>query len=646
MAKKQFKTESKRILDLMVGSIYTNREIFLREIISNASDAIDKLCYISLTDDKLGLSRDDFKIELKVDREKRILTVSDNGIGMTAEDLESNLGVIARSGSLKFKTELKEDVNDEAKASSADIDIIGQFGVGFYSAFMVAKKVTVLSKAYGHDTANKWESTGSDGYTIKAAERDGYGTDIIMELKDDSDEDSYGEYLQEYTLHSLIKKYSDYIRWPIIMEVTKSRKVEGEPGEDGKPVTTWEDYSELQTINSRVPLWQRPKSEITDELSNAFFREQFFADSDPTSTIIVAAEGAAVSYKAMLFIPSKVPFDYYTNDYEPGLRLYASGVLIMEKCSDLLPDYFRFVRGVVDSSDLSLNISREMLQQDRQLKTISVNLEKKVRAELTRLQENEPEKYAEFFKAFGLQLKYGILAEYGLNKDKLQDLLMFFSPQQEKLITLSSYIAGMPESQKYIYYACGTDASALDKLPQAEKLRDRGFDTLYMTDSIDEFVVRALGTFSEKEFRSVTSDDLDLLSEDETKQAEKLREENGGLLEFVVESLSGKLTEATLSSKLVSAPVCLTTKGGVTLEMERYFNAIRATEGQEPIKAERVLELNASHAAFEKLKSAFETDKDRAAKYAELLYYESVVMAGLAPEDPVRFCELISELTV
>ncbi|NLB28986.1 MAG: molecular chaperone HtpG, partial [Clostridiales bacterium] len=395
MAKKQFKTESKRILDLMVSSIYTNREVFLREIISNASDAIDKLCYISLTDDKLGLSRDDFKIEIKTDRENRVLTVSDNGIGMTAEELESNLGVIARSGSLKFKNELED--------APEDFDIIGQFGVGFYSAFIVSKKVTVISKAYGQAEASRWESSGSDGYTIKAGERESFGTDIIMELKDDTDDEKYSEYLQEYTLHSLVKKYSDYIRWPIIMEVTKSRRIEGEPDESGKPKVTWEDYTEHETINSRVPLWQRPKSEITEELSNAFFREQFFADSDPISTISVSAEGAAVSYKAMLFIPSKVPFDYYTNDYEPGLRLYASGVLIMERCGDLLPDYFRFVRGVVDSADLSLNISREMLQQDRQLKTIASNLEKKVRGELTRLQENEPEKYEEFFKAFGLQ---------------------------------------------------------------------------------------------------------------------------------------------------------------------------------------------------------------------------------------------------
>ena len=636
MAKKQFKTESKRILDLMVGSIYTNREIFLREIISNASDAIDKLCYISLTDDKLGLSRDDFKIEISIDSENRVLTVTDNGIGMSAADLESNLGVIARSGSLKFKSELEE--------KPEDIDIIGQFGVGFYSAFMVAKKVTVISKAYGEATANVWESTGSDGYSIKTGEREDYGTDIIMELKDDTDDDNYGEYLQEYMLHSLIKKYSDYIRWPIIMEVTKSRRVEGEPDESGKPQTSWEDYTELETVNSRVPLWQRPKAEITEELSNAFFREQFFADSDPVSTINIAAEGSAVSYKAMLFVPSKVPFDYYTNDYEPGLRLYASGVLIMEKCASLLPDYLRFVRGVVDSADLSLNISREMLQQDRQLKTISSNLEKKVRAELSRLQESEPEKYAEFFKAFGLQLKYGIIADYGINRDKLQDLLMFYSSQREKLVSLDQYVAEMPEEQKYIYYACGTNIAALDKLPQAEQLREKGYDTLYMTDSIDEFVVRGLGAFKEKELRSVTSDDLGLLSEDESKEAEKTQEENRELLDFVVTTLDGKLAAATLSTKLVSAPVCLTTQGGVTLEMERYLNAVRASEEQELVKAERVLELNAAHKSFERLKSAFETDKELAAKHAELLYYESVIMAGLAPEDPVRFCELISEL--
>ncbi|MDR2615348.1 MAG: molecular chaperone HtpG [Oscillospiraceae bacterium] len=641
MAKRQFKSESKRILDLMIGSIYTHREIFLRELISNASDAIDKLCYISLTDDKVGLTRDDFKIEIARDAEKRTLTVSDNGVGMTAEELENNLGVIARSGSLKFRQELEKST---AGGEDADIDVIGQFGVGFYSAFMVAKKVTVVSRAYGAAAANVWESSGSDGYTVSPGEREAFGTDVIMELKDDADGESFGEFLEEYTLHSLVKKYSDYIRWPIIMEVTKSRRVEGEPGEDGKPSVTWEDYTERETINSRVPIWQRPKSEATDEKCFEFFREQLGAERDPVSVIRVSAEGAAVSYKAMLFIPSKAPYDYFTREYEPGLRLYASGVLIMEKCASLLPEYFRFVRGVVDSADLTLNISRETLQHDRQLKTIAANLEKKVRAELSRLLENEPEKYAEFYEAFGLQLKYGLLSDYGMHAESLKDLILFYSPKAEKLITLSEYVKNMPEEQKYIYYACGADVAALNKLPQAEPLRSRGWDILYLTDDIDDFAARALGAFDGKELRSVTGDDLGLVGEEEKRELEQREAEHRELLDFIKESLDGKISEARLSAKLVSAPSCLTAKGGVTLEMERYFNSIR-TDSPEPVRAERVLELNASHKLFAALRAAFDNDRERAAKYAELLYGEAVLTAGLPLDDAARFCEVVSDLT-
>ncbi|MDR2421169.1 MAG: molecular chaperone HtpG [Oscillospiraceae bacterium] len=642
MAKRQFKSESKRILDLMIGSIYTHREIFLRELISNASDAIDKLCYISLTDDKIGLTRDDFRIEIERDEEKRTLTVSDNGVGMTAEELEGNLGVIARSGSLKFKGELEQGGAD------ADIDIIGQFGVGFYSAFMVAKKVTVVSRAYGSDSANVWESSGSDGYTVSPAERAGYGTDVIMELKDDADgEDggeNYSEFLDEHTLYSLIKKYSDYIRWPIIMEVTKSHRVEVPPGKDGKSSATWESRAEREAVNSRVPIWQRPKSEVPDEDCFKFFREQFGAERDPVSVVRVSAEGAAVSYKAMLFIPSKAPYGYFTREYEPGLRLYTSGVLIMERCDSLLPEYFRFVRGVVDSADLSLNISRETLQHDRQLKTIASNLEKKVRAELARLLEHEPEKYAGFYEAFGLQLKYGLLSDFGAHAENLKDLLLFYSRKAERPVTLAEYAKNMPEGQKYIYYACGSGIAALDKLPQAEPLRERGYDILYMTDDIDDFAARALGAFDGKELRSVTGGDLGLSGDEEKRELERTEAAHRELLDFVKESLGGKISEARLSGKLVSAPACLTAKGGVTLEMERYFSSIRA-ESPEPVRAERVLELNAAHRLFGTLKEAYGTDRERAAKYAELLYGQSVLTAGLQLDDAARFCEVVSELT-
>ena len=536
MSKKQFKSESKRLLDLMVNSIYTHKEIFLREIISNASDAIDKLCYISLTDDRVGLTRDDFKIEIKVDKEKRILTVSDNGVGMTAEELDANLGVIARSGSLQFK----KDMEDKPE----DIDIIGQFGVGFYSAFMVASKVTVISKAYGQAEASMWVSTGSDGYTISPAEKETVGTDIIIELKPDEEDENVSEYLEEYTLHRLIKKYSDYIRWPIVMDVTKSRQVESdETDTDGKKKKNWEDYTEKETVNSRVPIWQRSKSEVSDEDCMAFYKDKFFDMENPVSVIRVSAEGT-VSYRAMLFIPAKAPYDYYTREYKAGLQLYTSGVMIMEYCSDLLPEHFRFVRGVVDSQDLSLNISREMLQHDRQLKVIASNLEKKIKAELKRLLESETDKYIGFWKSFGLQLKYGILNGYGANRDLLSDLIMFYSGREQKLIPLADYVKNMAEGQKYIYYACGESTAKLDKLPQAENVRDKGFDILYLTDDVDEFVVRTLAKFEDKEFRSVADDDLGLETEDEKKETEHLEKEYKDVLDFVKDSLEGKVSAA------------------------------------------------------------------------------------------------------
>ncbi|MDR0904599.1 MAG: molecular chaperone HtpG [Oscillospiraceae bacterium] len=639
MAKKQFKSESKRLLDLMIGSIYTHREIFLRELISNASDALDKLRYISLTDDKVGLTADDFRIEITADKDARTLTITDNGVGMTAEDLENNLGVIARSGSLKFKQE-HADAPD-------DVDIIGQFGVGFYSAFMVAKRVTVLSRAYGADAANLWESAGSDGYTIAPAERETVGTDVVLYLRDDTEDDNFSEYLEEYTIHDLVKKYSDYITHPIVTAVTKSRRVEETHKHDDHEhtETKWEDYTETEVINSRVPVWQRAKSEVTDEQLNEFFRDQFGAEEDAAAIIRVAAEGAAVSYKALLFVPSTAPYDYFTREYEPGLRLYSSGVLIMEKCASLLPEHFRFVRGVVDSADLSLNISRETLQHDRQLKTIAANLEKKIRTELERLLSADRDGYAGFFRAFGIQLKYGLLADYGVNKDNLKDLLLFYSAKSEKLITAAEYVAAMPEEQKYIYYACGASLAALEKLPQAELLRKRGFDVLYLTDEIDEFVARQIGLYDEKEFRSVTSDDLGLLSDEETRDAEVAEEANKPLLDFIVESLGGKIAAAKISKKLVSAAVCLTTQGGVTLEMERYFAATRqVTDVMGEVKAERVLELNDGHEVFNKLKAAFEADKARAALFAELLYGQAVLMAGLPLDDAVRYAEITNEL--
>ena len=637
MAKKQFKSESKRLLDLMVNSIYTHKEIFLREIISNASDAIDKLCYISLTDDKVGLSRDDFKISITADKDKRTLTISDNGVGMTAAELESNLGVIARSGSLQFKKDMGE--------KTEDVDIIGQFGVGFYSAFMVAAKVTVITKAYGQCDANMWASTGSDGYTIAPCEKDTVGTDIVMELKPDGEDENYSEFLEEHELHRIIKKYSDYIRWPIEMDVTKSRQVEtDETDKDGNKKKIWEDYTEKAVINSRIPIWQRAKGEVSDEECMSFYKEKFFDMDDPVSVIRIAAEGT-VSFKAMLFIPAKAPYDYYTREYKAGLQLYTSGVMIMENCADLLPEHFRFVRGVVDSQDLSLNISREMLQHDRQLKVIASNLEKKIKSELKKLMESDFDKYTVFFKSFGLQLKYGILNGYGVNKDLLSDLILFYSPKAEKLIPIADYVRDMAEGQKYIYYACGESASKLDKLPQAESVREKGYDILYLTEDVDEFVVRTLMKYEDKDFRSVNDDDLGLETEDEKKETEKLETENKDVLDFIKESLGGKIAAAKLSHKLKSHPVCLTTQGGVSLEMERYFASLQSGPS-ESIKAERVLELNANHPVFNAIKDTVSSDKEKAKKYAELLYGQSQLIAGVSLDDPSHFADLISELMV
>ena len=642
MAKKQFKSESKRLLDLMVNSIYTHKEIFLRELISNASDAIDKLCYISLTDDKVGLSRDDFKITVEANKTARTLTISDNGVGMTEKELETNLGVIAKSGSLQFKKDM-EDKPD-------DIDIIGQFGVGFYSAFMVGSRLIVTSRAYGQEQAYRWISEGSDGYTIEPYDcpHDNAGTEIVIELKEDTEDEKYSDYLEEYTLHNLIKKYSDYVRWPIVMDVTKSRQVEtDELDSDGNKKKTWEDYTETEVINSRVPIWQRPKSEVTDEECGDFYKEKFFDQQDPTAVIRVFAEGL-VSYKAMLFIPAVAPYDYYTRDFKAGLQLYSSGIMIMEHCSDLLPEHFRFVRGVVDSPDFSLNISREMLQHDRQLKVIASNVEKKVKAELKKLMDEDLEKYETFYKSFGVQLKYGIANGFGANKDMLADLIMFYSSKAEKAIPLTQYVKNMSEDQQYIYYATGDSVALLDKLPQAEAVRDKGYEILYLTEEVDEFVIRMLRNFEEKEFRSVNDDDLGIESEEEKKEVEKQAEDNKELLDFVVESLGGKIAAAKLSQKLKTHACSLSAQGEISLEMEKYLKSLQGRmDGGMPdemMTAQRVLELNATHPSFAALKDAFEHDKEKAAKYAKVLYGQALMTASVPLDDPAEYSMIVNDL--
>ena len=614
MAKKQFKAESKRLLDLMINSIYTHHEIFLRELISNASDAIDKLCYLSITDERTGLSREDFKITLTADKEARTLTISDNGIGMTAQELENNLGVIAKSGSRQFR----EDVLDKAedKLSDDDIDIIGRFGVGFYSAFMVAEKVTVISKSFGSEEANQWTSSGADGYTVTPAEKASCGTDIILTLKPDTESENFGQYLEDWQIKSLVKKYSDYIRWPILL------------GDE--------------TINSMVPVWQKSKTEVSDEDCIKFYKDTFHDYEDPVSVIRISAEGS-VSFRAMLFIPKNPPYDFYTASFKPGLKLYASGVMIMEKCPELLPDCFRFVQGIVDSPDLSLNISREILQHDRQLKVIAGNIEKKIKAELKRLMDKEPEKYEAFYKHFGVTLKYGLVNGFGMKKDLLSDLIMFWSENAGKPISFKQYVDNMPESQKYIYYAGGESVAAAAGLPQNELVKEKGYDILYLTEGVDEFVIKVLGTYGEKEFKSVNDDDLGLESEEEKQNSEKLEEENKDLLAFVTETLGGKIAASKISKKLKSHSVCLSTQGSVSLEMERYFNSVPSPEGQ-AVKAERVLELNGSHPVFEALKKAYESDKEKAEKYCKLLYSQSLLIAGLPLEDPSEFSDLVCEL--
>ena len=642
MEKQQFKAESQRLLDLMINSIYTHREIFLREIISNASDAIDKLAYTALTDDKVGINRDEFAITITRDPENRVLTVSDNGIGMSKEEMEENLGTIAKSGSLGFK---------QAMEKNEDIDIIGQFGVGFYSAFMVASSVTVISKKYGEDKAWKWVSDGADGYTIEETTKDGPGTDVIMTLKADTDEDKFSEYLEEYEIRSLIRKYSDYIRYPIKMEVTKSRQVE-EPedeeaveveGEDEKKepkAPKYEEYTEMETLNSMVPIWQRAKKDVTDEEYEAFYREKFFDYNKPLRVIHSSAEGS-VSFKALLYIPSKAPYDFYTKDFKRGLQLYSSGVMIMENCEDLLPEHFRFVRGIVDSQDLSLNISREMLQHNRQLTIIARNIEKKIKSELKSMLENDREKYEQFYAAFGRQLKYGTVSDYGAHKDACQDLLLFYSNKQGKLISLKEYVDSMAEGQEKIYFAPGENRERLAKLPQVETLNKKGYDVLLFAEDVDEFIPQTLMTYMEKQFCNVSTEDLGLKTEEEKKEAEEKAEELKGLLTFVKESLGEQVKEVKLSTDLGSHPVCMTPDAGMSFEMEKYM---KKANPEFAFPVGRILELNPEHEAVKALQTAMTEDPVKAKDYAQLLCYQAQLMAELPLDDPYAYTELVCKL--
>ena len=628
MAKKQFKTESKRMLDLMINSIYTNKEIFLRELISNASDAIDKLYFKSLTDQSVQMNRDDFKIDVSIDKENRLLKVCDNGIGMTEEELDKNLGTIAKSGSLQF--------TNENETGEHDVDIIGQFGVGFYAAFMVADRVEVVSRAYGSDKAYKWQSTGADGYTVTEAEKDTVGTEITLHIKESTEEADYDRFLDTYTISSLIKKYSDYIRFPIRMDMERSRLKEGSDSE-------YETYTENVTVNSMIPLWKKNKKDITKEEYEKFYQETFSAYDKPLRVIHQKAEGTT-SYQALLYIPEKADYNYYSKNFEKGLALYSSGVKIMDKCADLLPDCFSFVKGVVDSEDLSLNISREMLQQDRQLKVIAHALEKKIKKELEEMLEKERETYEKFWKAFGLQLKFALYSSFGAERDKLQDLLLFTRASDSKLCTLKEYRDAMPESQKYIYYAAGESAQKLALLPQAETVRDKGYDILYLTDDVDEFLMQILHTYDEKEFRSISSDDLGLVSDEEKKEITEKAEANKELFAAMQKALDGKVSEVVLSSKLKSHPVCLSSKGAFTIEMEKVIDAMPNVQQNAP-KAQRVLEINGSHPVFNSLTAAFAAgDTKKVENYAKLLYDQALLIEGLSVEDPVAFSNAICEL--
>ena len=629
MAMKEFQAESKRLLDLMINSIYTHKEIFLRELISNASDAIDKLYYRTLEDGATGLSREDFFIRLDVDKEVRTLSITDNGIGMPQEELDNNLGVIARSGSLQFKQEAEQ---------KEDVDIIGQFGVGFYSAFMVSDRVTVDTRAFGADEAWHWESEGLAGYEITPGTKADRGTTITLHLKADTEDENYSEFLDQFRIQQLVKKYSDYIRYPIRMEVSHTHVKEG-TGVDGKE-PEYETHTEVETLNSMTPLWKKSRSEVSEEELNAFYKEKFYDWQNPLKVIRSSTEGAA-TYTALLFLPSHAPMDYYTREYEKGLQLYASGVLIMDKCADLLPDCFSFVKGLVDSQDLSLNISREMLQHDRQLKLIASRLEKKITSELQSMLNNDREKYEQFWKAFGLQLKYGMYDNYGAKKDELKDLVLFTSSAEKKLTTLKEYVSRMKPEQKYIYYGCGETVERILGLPQAEALQEKGYEMLCLTDNVDEFALRMLMKYDDKEFRNISADDLELESAEEKEKTQALAEENKDLLAFVKDALGDKVKDVRVSGKLKSHPVCITTDGMISTEMEKVINAMPA---QEKIKAQRVLEINGEHPIFQRLQELYAKDKDRLKRYAEVLYDQALLIEGISLEDPSDFSQKLCQL--
>ena len=634
MEKKQFKAESQRLMDLMINSIYTHKEIFLREIISNASDAIDKLAYRALTDDKVGLNRDDFKIVVVPDKQARTLTVSDNGIGMTQEEMENNLGTIAKSGSLQFKKET-EDADD------AELDIIGQFGVGFYSAFMVADKVTVISKAYGADTAWKWESEGVDGYTIEPCEKETVGTDVIMSIKANGEEENYDDYLTPYALSNLIKKYSDYIRYPIRMEMEHSRQKPKpeDAGEDYKP--EYEQVKEWETINSMVPIWQRPKSKVTQEEYNDFYKSKFGDWQDPLLSIHIAAEGT-IEYKALLYVPSQVPMNYFTTDFKKGLQLYSSGVMIMDKCPDLIPDHFSFVQGIVDTPDVSLNISREMLQHDRQLKVIANNIEKKVKSELVKLMKDDREKYEQFWAAFGMQFKYALMNAYGNNRDTLRDLMLFWSSKEDKLTSLQEYVDRMPESQEKIYYVCADSVEHAAKMPQAERVLKAGYEVLYLTVDEDEIVLQMLENAGGKPFVSVADENALPVTEEEKATVEQAEKDHKDVLDFAQETLKDQVAKVRISKILQSGSVCLTAEGPVSLEMEKYFRKMRRDF---PMQAQKVLEINPDSSAFQALCNAFQAgDKEKAAAYVEILYNQALIIADFPLPDPARYAELVCGL--
>ena len=627
MKKKQFKTESKKLLDMMINSIYTHKEIFLRELISNASDAIDKLYFRSLTDKTVSIGRGDYAIWIKADKEKRTLTISDNGCGMSREEIENNLGTIAKSGSFDFKRE-----NDQGE----NVDIIGQFGVGFYSAFMVADKIVVETKQYGADTSSVWESEGVDGYTVEDGDKESFGTTITLYVKEDTDEEKYSEFLEEYRIRGLIKKYSDYIRFPIKMDITRSEKKEGSENE-------YETVTKTEILNSMVPLWKKSQSEVTEEEYRSFYSDKFYDFEAPARVITQKSEGTA-TYTALMFIPSHAPYNYYTKDYEKGLELYSSGVMIMEKCADLLPDYFSFVKGLVDSSDLSLNISREMLQHDRQLKVMAKALEKKIKSELEKMMSSDREKYEKFFEAFGIQLKFGLYSDFGAHKDTLSDLVLFHSSKDKKYVSLKEYTSSMSEEQKAIYYATGESIERIEMLPQVEAVREKGYEVLYLTDEVDEFSLKVLGKYADKEFKNVTAEALDISSDEEKATVEKENRDFEALLSYMAESI-GKVSAVRFTKTLKKHPVCLSTEGELSFEMEKILKKMPGAENEAP-RASIILEINASHPIAEKLKSLYEADKEKLSKYAKLLYSEACLIGGVAIENPLELTELISELMI